>query len=113
MDNKPEAPAIDYKNIPMIKFLREKGEKKIAEKRFLRRTQAAAGVGPSTSKGSKTGQSKVEKEREREKGGGTSNAKGSSGFGASGTALSVLKVFHLSVCCLTLTCPVCVTLWLF
>lgn len=94
-----EVPAIDHKNIPMIKFLREKGEKKIAEKRSLRRTQGA-GVGSNASKGGKIGLSKVDKEKE--KGGSASNAKNSSSS-ANGAGLSVLKVkvlhsaSHLSV----------------
>ena len=89
LDSKVESPAIDHKNIPMIKFLREKGEKKIAEKRSLRRTQGA-GVGSSASKGGKAGQSKVDKEKEKV--GGASNAKNNISSGANGMGLSVLKV---------------------
>ena len=89
LDSKVEAPAIDHKNIPMIKFLREKGEKKVAEKRSLRRTQGA-GVGSSASKGGKAGQSKGDKEKEKV--GGASNAKNNNSSGANGSGLSVLKV---------------------
>jgi hypothetical protein len=33
---------IDYKNLPMIKYLRERAEKKMAEKKLLRRSVVSA-----------------------------------------------------------------------
>ena len=77
--------AIDFKNLPMIKYLREKGEKKIAEKKFLRRSQAAAGISSSSfsGKGSRGG-SRGGSDKER--GGDRSSGKGS---GASSGSLKV------------------------
>ena len=61
----------------MIKYLREKGEKKIAEKKFLRRSQAAAGISGSNSsgKGSRGGsRGGSEKERGGDRGSGKGSA---------------------------------------
>lgn len=85
-DNKVEAPAIDYKNIPMIKFLREKGEKKIAEKRSLRRSQAAGVLLNVAGKG-KGGPGKGD----RGSSGGSKGTGGTAGSG-SGSASSSVKV---------------------
>ena len=62
----------------MIKFLREKGEKKLADKRFLRRTQAAAGISGSSSsgKGSRGG---IRGVLEKDRGGDRGSGKGSGG----------------------------------
>jgi hypothetical protein len=68
----------------MIKFLREKGEKKIAEKRSLRRSQAA-GVLLNVSGKGKGGSGKGDR------GSGNSKGSGSAGPG-SGSASSSVKV---------------------
>lgn len=90
-----EAPAIDFKNIPMIKFLREKGEKKIAEKRFLRRTQVASGISGSSSSG-KGGKGSRGSEKERGDRSGTAGGDRSSGK-SSGSGLAPLKVRACSI----------------
>jgi hypothetical protein len=87
-DNKTEAPTIDHKNIPMIKYLREKAEKKLAEKRLLRRSQEPSRSGGSSSgKGSK-GSSTV-KERGERGGGGKSVTPA--------VAISAVKVITLEI----------------
>lgn len=87
-DNRVETPVIDHKNIPMIKFLREKGEKKIAEKRSLRRSQVS-GVLLNVSGKGKGGSGKGD----RGSGGNSKGSGGTAGPGpGSGSASSSVKV---------------------
>lgn len=64
----------------MIKFLREKGEKKIADKKFLRRSQAVGSNVSTSGKGGKGAGSSGKGDRGNT---GSGNAK-STGAGASG-----------------------------
>lgn len=94
-DNKIEAPVIDHKNIPMIKFLREKGEKKIAEKRSLRRSQAA-GVLLNVSGKGKGVSGKGDRGSGNSKGSGGTAGPGSGSGSGSGSTSSSVKVTSTS-----------------